>query len=355
MPPLSFLLFTVAMCVLWLWCLRAAWKVAPYFAFVLLFETLYSFCTENLAIRWAKSYYYGLTLLQICLDRMNAEAPRWVSHFVQPAALCSSEHSLCIPFAVVAMEAVLIFSTVETSNLLEPPLLVKPFLAGLMALNLDAILDPVASLNEWCSNSHELSQFKAQGLGLWVWLTSPSKVGYWYGVPLSNYVGWFCSAAALTLTVRLGRRYLIKLQAETRVGQGLLIAFLVLIGRLLLEIFLLYILGSVLDRSSTLAWQGGVMLALIGISLAVVLPAWRGFKRDLPFGRDQPLSGALVTAQLFIFVFCLGVLLMNGRLSAGRGSLFAVWLVTFCITTYFVFAPYSRMWFQARRSAGGGR
>src|SRR5262249_48727795 len=157
---------------------------------------------------------------RICLGSAHAALPLWLSHLLPPVTPCTPPN-LCIPFAVVAMEGMLFFAILRTTELLRAPAGVKPFLAGLVALNLDPILDPVAASSVWCTNGPN-----TQALGFWTWFTSSTDVGYWYGIPFLNYTAWFCSVFAFTLSVHLGRRYLQNMKAEIKVDLGLWIAFL---------------------------------------------------------------------------------------------------------------------------------
>jgi len=341
-PSLWFLLFTAGMCGLWLWCFRSAWRLAPYYVFILLFETLYCYASEFVAIRMGK-YHYGPFLLRVCLGSDSTSLP-WVSHLLPPAILCTVPN-LCIPLAVIAMEGAFLFTIVRTTELLSPPPYVQPFLCCLAALNLDMLLDPVVSSSRWCVAP---GSSLGGGLGLWTWFTGPQAVGYWFGVPLRNYTAWFCNVFAFTVPVHQGAVYLQRLKAQ-RLNRGevqrlslpieLWIALLAFIGRLLLEFVLIFCVRFVLNLRHTLAWQAGVVLSLVGISLLIVLPWVRRFQRDHPFDR------VLVAVPAFVFLYCLAALLWSGRF-ADRQTLFVVWPLALCIGASFALAPYTCRWFR---------
>ncbi len=85
---------------------------------------------------------------------------------------------LAIPFAwwIVLLPLQIIFVRLSQRNWF--PVAAIPPLVGLCAACVDLALEPVATL----------------GRGYWLWETS----GFWYGVPWTNFLGWFLTATVLS-------------------------------------------------------------------------------------------------------------------------------------------------------------
>lgn len=336
MQPTSFVLYTVCMGILWVLCLGWAWRQRSYYAFVMVLMAVSCFFSENLAIRLGKYFYGPFKVAILCFG--TPSGPVWFpfNHLFQPQVDLQScqAPNICIPLAVVAMESIILITTLRTTDLLGAPGHVKPFLNALVAVNLDLLIDPVASNNRWCTAGHGPTY---SGMGFWTWITGATDVGYWFGVPLINYTTWFCSVFAFTVAVRFFRRYL---PASRSIGRELFFAAVAIGSFLIFEFILIFTMQFILNRSYSPVWQWAVLLTLLGVALLVVIPSVRRFNRDHPF------NWVPVVSQLFILVFFL-IGLVIGRFP-GKAALFVVWPVTFLIAATFILAPYSM-----RRAAGG--
>jgi uncharacterized membrane protein len=327
-PPITFLLFTAGVCAVWLLCLIGALRRKPYYVFVLIFMAAYCYCSEFVAIRLGK-YFYGSLFPEICSGASTGPLP-WPFSLLQYAE-CQAPN-WCIPIAVVAMESSLFMAILWTVDLLTSARYAKPFLAGLLGVNLDAIIDPVASASMWCSEGVG-GGTSLPGLGFWTWFTTDQNPGYWFGVPILNYTTWFVSMASFTFAVRWVERRVVRDKHGPLAQLGA--ALLAMAGLLVIEFILVLVFQTILELRSSLAWQGGVLAVLMGVSLLIILPAMRGFRLA------NPIDWTTVLPQLFLLLFFPAALLLNGGFP-GKGGLLLVALVTFVIGAGFAFAPYCR-------------
>ncbi|HZM28469.1 MAG TPA: carotenoid biosynthesis protein [Gemmatimonadales bacterium] len=325
--PIFFMLFTAGACVMWIFSLLGALRRRPYYAFVLVFMTAYCFCSEFLAIRLGK-YYYGPFLLEICGNEPTGHLP-WPLSLLQYGGCLAPNWN--IPIGVIALESSMFMAILWTADLLTSSPSVKPLLAALMGVNLDAIIDPVAASSTWCSK--ELGGVSFVGLGFWTWFTTEQNPGYWFGVPILNYTTWFISMAAFAFAVHSMERRI--LGDEHGVLSQLWAALSAMVGLLVVEFLLVLTVQTVLDLHPDLAWQAGILLAMIGLSLLVVLPAMRGFNRA------NPRDWTTLAPQLFPLVFFPAALVIHGGFPH-KGWLYLVAPVTFLIGAAFAFAPYSK-------------
>jgi len=93
------------------------------------------------------------------------------------------------PIAIGIGWAVLIYTAMATSDELGFPVKVRPFMAALLALNIDLSMDAIA-IRE----------------GFWTW----GEYGLWFGVPLGNFFGWFVVVSTYSYFIyrfREGRKF----------------------------------------------------------------------------------------------------------------------------------------------------
>ena len=326
----SFFLFGVVMIAVWGVSFWWAWKNhRPYYAFILLLATVYCYVGESYYLQRG-TYCYGPFKLAI----RALPIPMLGSRALPPSTDCDA--SKPVPVAVLAVEGALFFSILRTTDLLAPPTVVMPFLDGLIVLSLDAILDPVVSSSKWIGQGPGQNY---SGLQFWTWFTSQERMGHWYGVPFANYTGWFCGIVAFTAGVRwVARRLGIDRRAfYIEAGHALGAILLATLFLAALAIPLKFVIDKVLDLSYTWAWQAGVMLALVLISLGIVLPSLRHLRRH------HKVDWLPMLPPLAVFAFCL-LALPFVKTSAERGQLLLVWLVTAVVGVGFALAPYSGKW-----------
>jgi uncharacterized membrane protein len=80
----------------------------------------------------------------------------------------------------------ILYASTWTAQRLAAPRWLRPLAAGLLAVNIDLSLDPIA-----------------EKLGFWNWSTGPGQVTF-YGVPFDNFLGWFAIVATYSFFVREG-------------------------------------------------------------------------------------------------------------------------------------------------------
>jgi uncharacterized membrane protein len=172
--------------------------------------------------------------------------------------------SWATPVGIVALESTILFSLVRTTG---GTAALRPLLSGALAVNMDAILDPIAVPV------------------LWHWQVS----GPWFGIPLSNYSAWFLSVAAFSAGLQIA-------PPLTGIGAAA-IAFGVCAGCFLMS-FLIY-------KFSALA-------ALLFVSALPLLRA-----------RRQPTRTAR-SPLVAVFALCLIVMV----LTRAGGRYWLVWAIT---------------------------
>jgi len=91
-----------------------------------------------------------------------------------------------VPLGVVLSWGTIIYAVLATVRAMGLSPRVMPIVAGLLATAIDFVSDPAFV-----------------SLGFWVW----AKPGAWFGIPWTNYVGWFVIVASYTSFFELLRRY----------------------------------------------------------------------------------------------------------------------------------------------------
>ena len=323
--------FTVLMLVLWGVSIVYVWRRhRPFYALVLMLGSVFAFMSEYSAIRLGK-YYYGDFPLKICFGTPKSPPSGLLGALHLPVIEGCLAPNWCIPLAVLALEGLVLFSILRTADMLAVNRWSKPFLDALLAINLDAILDPVASKTRWCS-AGDIGNL--DGLGLWTWFTGPQEAGYWFGIPIANYTAWFGSVIAFTIAVRTVAHFLGAQRGH--VVREALAALAALVGLFVLSAAIIIALDWVLNLRYDAMWQFGVILVVILIGIAVVVPTMRSWKRG------QPVDWLPVLVQGAIYAFCLCAILFTDKLD-GKPGLIWVWLGTTFIGMSMVLAPYRKV------------
>lgn len=139
---LSIILFEIMMAVLFIIMLSHAKNRGKSFVIELLVAVFYGVLLEILTMIQLKYYTYGDFLVKI----------------------------YGAPIAIGIGWSVIIYSAMVTVERLEMPQKVRPFMAALLALNIDLSMDAIAIRQ-----------------GFWTW----GEYGLWFGVPLGNFFAWF--------------------------------------------------------------------------------------------------------------------------------------------------------------------
>lgn len=89
----------------------------------------------------------------------------------------------------------IIYGAMRTTDHFTCPWGYKPFADGLLAANIDFVLDPIAAELKW-----------------WVWQPDDATVEQgldwaYFGIPWDNFLGWMMIVSSLSLTIRAGYRW----------------------------------------------------------------------------------------------------------------------------------------------------
>ncbi len=168
MPKFEFLLSEFVNIALFLACLWHAARQGRTRVLELLASLVYGVALEWMTIKLVEAYEYGRFLVMIDTA----------------------------PLAIGLGWAVIIYSAMEFARTLKMPDYARPFLVGLLALNIDAGMDAVAIR-----------------LGFWNWVIPLDH--QWFGVPWGNFFAWFVVAASFS-----GMLYLFRSKGWQAAGQS---------------------------------------------------------------------------------------------------------------------------------------
>jgi len=358
--------FSAVACAVWLMTLR--WALQPsklkrYNVFILLLSTVFWWLGESLALRLGRYQYSRFFPLSFnpwggtpadpdYLANLLRRSLSWIPSEIDLMTCQRPQESWAVPFPVVALEAALLFWFLRVSVIRLKGKGVRTALAGasisaLLMVNLFAVMDPVVSTTQWCGQA--VLDPRSSGLdviNLWTWFTDEVHPGYWFGVPLVNYAGWFLTVFAFTFLLRLeenGSGGIIS-QYNHRFGllsygAALLLLFLLLLPlKVVVDMFLVHGHEAVIvlreDIDVPRAWQFSTMAGLLLIALALAVL----------FGRRQPypsIQWVAAAPQLAVLAFCLVALVIQPKASVA-----AVWIVSATITIAMM---------RGSTSAGAGR
>ena len=157
---------------------------------------------------WAHSrtpYYYYSVAFPDRIARLPVE--RLPFHRPPPPTRCGDYvlergHDLLgdrpIPISVPIFEGALAFAALWTARFLRAPVLLRPFLAGMVLVNVDLLLDPIVANTYDCDG-----RLLRRGLGFWNWHLDERYIADFYGIPLFNFAGWFGAAVLLVALAHL--------------------------------------------------------------------------------------------------------------------------------------------------------
>jgi len=160
LPHYTFLVAELVTYVVAGFCVRHAHRQHRSLLFLLLNAMLAGYLIEAALVVFAEGYDYGRFLVML----------------PGPVPLC------------IAMGwGVIIYASMQTTDLMAVPFLARPICDALLALSIDFNLDPMA-----------------ETLGYWHWV----KGGQYFGVPYQNFLGWFMIVSGFTAGTRLAYRWL---------------------------------------------------------------------------------------------------------------------------------------------------
>jgi hypothetical protein len=343
--------FSAVACIVWFITLR--WALQPsrfrrYNIFILLLSTLFWWLGESLALRLGRYQYSGFFPLSFnpwggtpaqpdFLADFLRRSLSWIPGEIDAMSCQMPQDSWAVPLPVVAIEAALLFwflrvSVIRLAGEGVRTSLAAASISGLLMVNLFAVMDPVVSTTQWCGQAH--LDPRSSGLdviNLWTWFTDEVHPGYWFGVPLVNYAGWFLTVFTFTFLLRLEDDGTGGILSPSNHRFGLLGygAALVMLFALLLplkvavDLILVHGHEAVTflrqDFDVPRAWQFATMLGLLLVALALAFL----FGKRRPHPRVQWVAAV---PQLAVLAYCLVALVIQPK-----GSIVAIWIVSAAI------------------------
>jgi uncharacterized membrane protein len=132
--------------------------------------------------QWLSTYVCGILFgasIELLLVSRAGSSYRYGEFWV----MIGTTHK--VPLWVGVGWGAILYAATWTAQRLAAPRWLRPLAAGLLAVNIDMSLDPIA-----------------EKLGFWTWL-QPPPVNL-YGVPFDNFLGWFAIVATYSFYVREG-------------------------------------------------------------------------------------------------------------------------------------------------------
>jgi uncharacterized membrane protein len=137
------------------------------FSVEIMFLLLAVYCIYTLVRRKEKEYlilFFGLVAYGLALEMTTIQITQGY-HYTGFLFMVGE-----VPLWIGCMWAVLVYTTMRTTDLLGLPEHIRPIADAVLVAAVDVAIDPVAI-----------------SMGLWHW----SIPGNWFGVPYANYFGWF--------------------------------------------------------------------------------------------------------------------------------------------------------------------
>lgn len=165
-----------------------------------------------------------------------------------------------VPLWVGVGWGAILYAASWTAQRLALPRWLRPLAAGLLAVNIDMSLDPIA-----------------EKLGFWSWLHPPDV--NLYGVPFDNFLGWFAIVATYSFYVREGFTRVSPSEKRSYLWIPPLAALLAIVS--------MGLIGAVVSVAyRVLGSQTPVFVVVLGGACALSWQFARKSRRDLPFSRS---------------------------------------------------------------------
>ena len=261
--------------------------------------------------------------------------PDMVPHFpwdaigVKPIAdpnACGPKIDHGVSASIPLVEAALTYAVMRTSYLLDPPKHLHPFLAGLVFVNVDLLLDPVLASSHDCVTEADLF-----GLGYWDWNVHAGLGTGWFGIPLYNYAAWF---GAPMLLVALARWLdWLRLVAFPRPSDAAPPTLQDGSFRVIVLLAAAVIVFMSPRNAQNLPLQVLLSAVLLAGTLAWTLITARTFETRNPWRWE------LMVPQLFLLLFPFAALFGTG-LATQRPQLVPIGIVTVLLGSFFAVWPY---------------
>ncbi|MBI3814952.1 MAG: carotenoid biosynthesis protein [Nitrospinae bacterium] len=254
-PSWSFVFTELCSYTLAFFCLRHAWRRERYMLLIMLSAIAYAFLLEYLAVTHNPPAY-----------RYN----QFVIKLPGPVPL-----GICLSWGTI------FYSVIHIGKLLSIPLYLRPLLSALLATGIDFVLDPIAV-----------------ALGFWTW-EIPVQ---WFGIPWSNYAGWFIVIMSFSYTHLKGYQ---RFPPNCKGFWGdFLVAFLAIIPSFF---FYLIAMQSYLWLAGS-QWIPEELLVVVIFGVALIL-----LFRYLPqFRRNHSIDGVILAVPLTLYTWSVVELFISG-------------------------------------------
>ena len=226
-----------------------AWRQQPSFMFLMLSAMLFGFFVEYSAVsKLPAPYHYPQSLIAL----------------PGPVPL-----NICLGWGII------IYAALQTAIRLRVKLWLQPLVAGFLAVIIDFAEDP---------------SFVA--MKLWVW--TPSYPDAWFGMPWSNYVGWFFIVASFLFSLQLlSRRY--------PVGQYLwrdaLIAFVAIIPSFIA--FIITVTGFLWLAGLGITWLNQALMIML-LFIICAIPVMRALPS---MARDNKIDWVILAVPAYTYAW----------------------------------------------------
>ncbi len=191
-----------------------------------------------------------------------------------------------VPLWVPIGWGAIIYVTMRTSDRLLSQWWLRPLMDGLLALNIDFALDPIAANNGW-----------------WSWDSMAPVEGGFFGIPGENFMAWFAIVAGLSFAVRVAYRSPLRGLRSFFGGAIPIVASVVAMG-LALALLLPLIEGVDLQRL-----EGKVDVLMIGawVVIGAAIIVW-----EFPFNMDFKLDWSVMAFPISLHgLFLILLVFMN--------------------------------------------
>ena len=229
--------------------LTHAWRRAPYFMFLMLAAMLFGFIAEYTAVSSTpQPYHYPQALIAL----------------PGPVPL-----NICLGWGII------IYAALQTAIRLQVNEWLRPLVAAFLAVIIDFVEDP---------------PFVA--MDMWVW--TPSYPDAWFGIPWSNYVGWFLIVITFLLSFQLLAR---RFPLGQHLWRDAVIAFVAIIPSFIA--FMICIKTFLWLAGLGIAWLNQALMIML-LFIVCAIPVLRALPS---MARDNKVDWVILMVPAYMYVW----------------------------------------------------